>query len=393
MRICLVSLDYKPYRSSGLTIYAEDLAVGLLEQGHAVSVMAAQRPQLPAYQQIDQIDIYRAPIDRLDWITYSWRAANRLDELQQRAPFDVVHFLDVHFAYHYQGDFVASLWQSFRQRLTAWQGRPYHTGLLDCWRRVAYYQTARYWMEQPSLVRARRLLASCASTQQEFLGHYPLAPAKVDRVPQGINTNLFRPVAAQELRHRLGLTNCYVLLFMGFMTPRKGVEYLAQALHHLPANVHLVIAGRWAPHYRTHFLRAVGTARERVHEVGFIADWERPFYYSMADLYVSPSILEGLGITPIEALACETPAIVTSAASGAEEVGPGGLVVPPFDAQALADAIQALLTNQELRRQMGKQGREYVLAEFSYQQMAKLTLCSYAKALGGTTDDRFDLSA
>lgn len=129
-----------------------------------MTVIAAQSPQLPLYQQLDQIAIYRAPIDSLEWITYSWRAANLLDKLQQQEPFDIVHFLDVHFAYHYRGAFVASLWQSFRQRLTAWQGRPYHTGTLDCWWRVVYYQAARYRMEQPSLLRARRLLASCAST-------------------------------------------------------------------------------------------------------------------------------------------------------------------------------------------------------------------------------------
>lgn len=116
-----------------------------------------------------------------------------------------------------------------------------------------------------------------------------------------------------------------------------------------------MIAGRWAPHYRTRFFRQLTNA-DRVHEVGFIADWERPFYYSMADLYVSPSVLEGLGITPIEAFACETPAIVTAATSGQEEVGSAGLVVPPFDAQALADAIQYLLANREIRLQMGKQG-------------------------------------
>jgi glycosyltransferase involved in cell wall biosynthesis len=118
-----------------------------------------------------------------------------------------------------------------------------------------------------------------------------------------------------------------------------------------------------------------------VHEVGFLADWERPLYYSMADLYVSPSFLEGLGATPIEALACETPAIVTTATSGPEEIGPAGLVVPPFDGKALAEAIQSLLADPERRRQMGKWGRDYVLAEFSYQRMTKLTLASYEKAL------------
>lgn len=381
MRICLVSLDYKPYRSSGLTIYAEDLATGLIEQQQEVTVIAAHRPGLPSCQQIDNVTIHRAPIDRLDWISYSWRAATLLTALQQKTPFEIVHFLDVHFAYHYQGPFVASLWQSFRQRLTAAQGWPYHTGPIDFWRRYCYYQIARYGMEQPSLARARRLLASCRSTQDEFLTHYQLPPQKVDRVPQGINTNLFRPVAAQELRQRLGLSNCAVLLFMGFITPRKGLEYLAQALQRLPANVHLVIAGRWSPAYRQRFYQALGAAQARVHEVGFIADWERPFYYSMADLYVSPSFLEGLGATPIEALACETPAIVTGATSGPEEIGRAGLVVPPFDGKALAEAIQSLLANPERRRQMGKWGRAYVLSEFSYERMAKLTLESYAKAV------------
>lgn len=119
---------------------------------------------------------------------------------------------------------------------------------------------------------------------------------------------------------------------------------------------------------------------EQGHAVTVIADWERPLYYSMADLYVSPSFLEGLGATPIEALACETPAIVTAATSGPEEIGCAGLVVPPFDSQALAEAIQSLLADPEQRQQMGKWGREYVLAEFSYQRMAQLTLESYAKA-------------
>ena len=115
MRICLISLDYKPYRSSGLTIYAEDLATGLVELGHEISVIAAKRPGLPVQHQVDKVEVYRAGIDGLDWITYGWRAANLLEQLQQKKSFDVVHFLDLHFAYHYRGPFIASVWQSFRQ--------------------------------------------------------------------------------------------------------------------------------------------------------------------------------------------------------------------------------------------------------------------------------------
>lgn len=377
MQICLISLDYKPYRSSGLTIYAEDLARGLTEAGHTVTVLAARRAGLPPHHQVEGVEIYRAPINRLDWITYGWHAAELLQHLQQQFSFDIIHFLDIHFAYAYHGPFIGSLWQSFRQRLTAQGGQPYHTGGRDWLRRQMYYRVARQYMERPSLGRAARLIASCRSTREEFIVNYHVPPEKIDLAVQGIDTRFFSPVPADALRHQLGLDGCRVLLFAGFMTPRKGLEYLAQAMHRLPANVHLVIVGRWERHYRSQFQKALGAAAGRVHEVGFVPDEERPRYYSMADIYVSPSLLEGLGITPVEALACGTPAVVTSASSGPEEVGDAGLVVPPRDPAALAQAIQRLLDDENLRRQLGQRGRARVLQQFSYRRMAELTLQTY----------------
>jgi glycosyltransferase involved in cell wall biosynthesis len=381
MRICLVSLDYKPYRSSGLTIYAEDLARGLTELGHTVTVLAARRPGLPPHHWVEGVELYRSPIHQLDWIDYSWQAARLLRRLEQTAFFNVVHFLDIHFAYAYRGLFVASLWQSFRQRLTARGGQPYHTGAIDWLRRQAYYRVARRCMERPSLARAGRLIASCRSTRDEFIVHYRVAPERIDLAVQGIDTDFFRPVPANDLRRRLGLEDCRLLLFVGFVSPRKGLEYLAQAMHLLPTDVHLLIIGRWAPNYRTRFLKALGAAAGRVHELGFVPDEDRPCYYSMADVYVSPSLLEGLGITPIEALACGTPAVVTSASSGPEEVADAGLVVPPCDPEALALAIRRLLEDDDLRHRLGQRGRAHALQHFSYRRMAGLTLQTYERFL------------
>jgi len=383
MHICLVSLDYKPYRSSGLTIYAEDLARGLIELGHTVTVLAARRPGLPPHHWVGGVELHRVPINQLDWIGYSWRAAKCLRRMERKALFDAVHFLDVHFAYAYRGPFVASLWQSFRQRLTARGGWPYHTGAIDLLRREVYYRIARRHLERPSLARAARLIASCRATREEFITHYHVPPERVDLAVQGIDTDLFRPVPAADLRRRLGLEGRRVLLFVGFITPRKGLDYLAQAMHMLPADVHLLIVGRWGPNCRTRFLRAVGSAAGRVHEIGFVPDEERPCYYSMADVYVSPSLLEGLGITPIEALACGTPAVVTSASSGPEEVGDAGIVVPPCDPEALARGIRLLLEDDELRQRLGQRGRERVLRHFSYRRMAELTLQTYERFLQG----------
>jgi glycosyltransferase involved in cell wall biosynthesis len=381
MHVCLVSLDFKPYRSSGLTIYAEDLARGLREAGCQVSVLAAQRPGLPQQGWVDGVRVYRIPVRGLDWISYSWSAARLLRRLQRQEGFDVVHFLDVHFAYACHSPYVASLWQSFRQRLTAHNGAPYNTGRIDRLRREAYYRLARRYMERPSLQRAGHLLAACKSTRDEFIWHYRVPPAHIDLGVQGIDTDFFRPTPAGELRRELGLTNCRVLLFAGFITPRKGVEYLAQAMQRLPADIHLLIMGRWAPHYRQRVMGTLGPARERVHELGYVPDEMRPAYYSLADVYVSASLLEGLGITPIEALSCGTPAVVVSGSSGPEEVGPGGLVAPPCDPQALASAIQSLLDDEPLRTEFGERGRQWVLDNYTYQRMTELTLQTYERFL------------
>ena len=381
MHICLVSLDFKPFRSSGLTIYAEDLARGLTEAGHRVTVLAARRLNLPFHHWVEAIELYRVPIDRLDWISYSWRAAALLQVLQRSHSFDLVHFLDVHFAYAYHGQFVASIWQSFRQRLTAHQGGPYNTGSLDRLRRQVYYRTARRWMERVSLKRADRLIASCRSTKQEFISHYHVAADRIDMAVQGIDTQLFQPMPTEDLRRQLGLVGCRILLFVGFVTPRKGLAYLAQAMQLLPEDIHLLIVGVWGPGCRSRFVQALGKASCRVHEIGYIADELRPDYYSLADLYVSPSILEGLGITPIEALACQTPAVVTKATSGAEEVGESGVLVPPCDAKALAEAIMSLLSDPTRLTQLGQSGRDYVCRNFSYQRMTELTLQSYDRVV------------
>ena len=381
MNICLVSLDYRPYRSSGLTIYAEDLARGLSEFGHNVTVLAARRSGLPAYHKIQNIDVYRIPIWQLDWITYSWAVAKFLHRLQNIHSFHIVHFLDVHFAYAYRGPFVASIWQSFRQRLTARQGKPYHTGPIDFLRREFYYRVARQYMERPSLARTSHLIASSRSTREEFINNYGVSPHHIDLGVQGIDTNLFRPVSAHHLRKELGLADYRILLFVGFITPRKGLEYLAEAMRLLPNNIHLLIAGRWEAQYRAYISRTLGSVAARIHEVGYIPDAERATYYSMADIYVSPSLLEGLGITPIEALACETPAIVTNASSGTEEVGDTGMIVPPCDPIALANSIQTLLDDKQLRNDLGKRGRERVIQHFSYQRMTQLTLETYKRFL------------
>ncbi|MGD2144883.1 MAG: glycosyltransferase family 4 protein [Anaerolineae bacterium] len=377
MKLCLVNLDFIPYRSSGLAVYGETLAQGLASAGHQVTVVAARHADLPAHERIGRIEVHRLPIGPTDWMGYAWRAGPLVESLQQAEHFDVVHFLDVHFAYRYQGPFVASLFQSFRQRATSDGGLPYHSNWRSLMLRLIYYSAARWLMETPAANRAGHLLAASQAAADEFMAHYGVQAERMTVVPLGIDLDRFNPQDAEGLRARLGLQERRLLLYVGFCTPRKGLDYLAQAMRFLPPDVQLLLVGRWETNYRSKFYRALGTASDRVVELGYVSDEELPNYYALADLFVFPTLLEGFGLPLVEAMACGTPVVTTSAGSSAEVAGPGGRIVPPRDPRALANAINELLKDPELRSHLSKAGRDWVHAHFGQEQMVQNTLEVY----------------
>ena len=343
LRICLLNLDYIPYRSSGLAVYGETLAAGLVRGGHEVTMIAARRERTPEQESIDGVRVYRVPMGRGDWIGYAWNAGPLALELQRKQAFDIVHFLDVHLAYRFQGPYIASLFQSFRQRATSDGGLPYHSSLKSLATHLVYYHAARWLAEAPAVRRASHLIASSQATADEFGAHYGVEPERLTVAPLGIDLARFQRRDAFTLRQRMGLQGRPVLMYVGFGTPRKGLDYLAKAMSMLTADARLVLIGRWERAYRDKFYRALGAARDRVIEAGYIADDDLPLYYSVADIMVFPSLLEGFGLPLVEAMACHTPVIASQVGSIPEIIGPGGRLVPPRNPTALAQAIDELL--------------------------------------------------
>lgn len=383
MRVCLVTLDFLPFRSSGLTIYAENLARGLAARGHEITVVAAQRPAPASVDQIalpEAVQVARVPVGRADWIGLGWQAARYL--ARQSSRFDVVHFADVHFAYAYQRPYVATAWQSFRQRLTSAGGQPYHTSWRNYLFRRTYYTAARWLLELPSVRRARHIVMPSQATQAEFLRHYGADPARVTLIYPGLDLARFRALPEREAaRARLGLPgDAPVALYVGFSTPRKGVEHLARAANTLPA-LRLLMVGKWEAGYRERFEAALGAAQDRTTLAGYVPDAELPWYYAAADVLVLPSLLEGLGIPPIEAMAAGIPVVVTAGGAAAEAVGPAGLAVPPADSAALAEALTRVLADRGLAQRLGEAGRQRAFALFDLAAAAQCIEAIYRQVM------------
>lgn len=380
MRICLANLDFVPTRSSGLAVYGETLALGLMAAGQDVTMVTRGVPGLPSWERIGGVEVHRTPVSRGDWVTYAWQAAALLARLEARRPFDIVHFLDVHFAWRYQGPFIASLLQSFHQRLTSDGGRPYHRGWADLVFRSLYYRAARRLAEGPAARRARHLVSVSQATADAFVAEGWVTPEGITVIPIGTDLERLTRRDASALRQRLGLQGKRVLLFVGFCTPRKGLTYLAQAMAQVSPEAHLVIVGRWEPTYRHEFHQALGAERERVIEVGYVPDEDLPVYYSLADLLVLPTLLEGFGIPLVEALACGTP-VVTTEHSGAsvETAGPGALTAPPRNASALAEAINRLLRDEPLRQRLASEGQTWARERYDQRRMIADYLAVYER--------------
>jgi glycosyltransferase involved in cell wall biosynthesis len=189
-------------------------------------------------------------------------------------------------------------------------------------------------------------------------------------------------------RETLGLTAAdFVLGCVSRWDPVKRLEILLQAVRRLASRipgVTLLLVGGGGEEARIRRLVATSALQDRVIFTGFLGNPARA--YGMLDLYVATSLKEGLPLAPLEAMAASL-AIVATDVPGHRDVVVGretGLLVPPEDSEALAEAIVTLAADPGRRRRMGEAGRQRVLDHFAIQSMVDQTAAVYRGAVSGT---------
>jgi len=161
--------------------------------------------------------------------------------------------------------------------------------------------------------------------------------------------------------------------------PRKGIDYLIDAIEALPADlqVHLVLIGHMDAEKLTARIEK-SPIGDRIHRVGFVDN--APELSAACDVFCMPSTKrEGLARAIIEAMAYRVPPVVTDAGGSPELVvdGVSGYVVPPRDAQGLADAIEKLYRDSSLRQRMGDAARERIATDFRNEDTVRKTIALY----------------
>jgi len=252
--------------------------------------------------------------------------------------------------------------------------------------------------ETRSVRRARRRLPVMAraadaiitpteSVRREVCEHLKTGSEKVFAIPEAARA-CFRPLAfaeTEEVRQRLGIGDDF-LLAVGTLEPRKNLLTLVNAFEQLTRarseeNTQLVIAGGrgWLSGPLFAALEK-SPARDRILLTDYLHDEDLRALYAACRAFIYPSIYEGFGLPPLEAMACGAPVIVSRIPSLEETAGGKALLFDPQNADELAQKILELLTDENARRKLSTAGQQRA-AEFSWANTARLTWKVYQEAL------------
>ena len=230
--------------------------------------------------------------------------------------------------------------------------------------------------------RASLIIAPSEWTRQEILARFPIHPERIRVVAEAAREGMvpLPPEACQEVLKRHGLTQPY-LLYVGTIEPRKNLPLLLRAYHALltstPHRPRLVIAGGKGWKYEEVFdLVDQLQLREQVQFLGYVDDEDLPALYSSTACFVYPSVYEGFGLPPLEAMACGAPVITSNATSLPEVVGEAGLMHPASEAEALTAGLARILGETGLRQHLREAGLARS-AQFSWDRAARETQAIY----------------
>jgi len=238
---------------------------------------------------------------------------------------------------------------------------------------------------------AEIVIAISQSTREDIVKYLGIEPERVAVIAYGCDPR-FHPLAADEVRHGLnkwGLAPGNFLLYVGTIEPRKNLVRLLEAyaeargMFNAP-RPQLVLAGAigWKAAEFLQRMEALGLGDE-VHLIGPVASVDLPVLYNGAMAMVYPSLYEGFGLPPLEAMASGTPVITSRVSSLPEVVGDAAVLIDPRDSGDLTQAIVNVASDARLRRHLRTSGLDRAKL-FTWEKTALETLAVYRQAIART---------
>lgn len=344
---------------TGVANYTRHVCQGLLDLGWRPTFYTGRftraLPQGPG-----RPSALREAARRIRPLAWAFRAARRLLAAPSLRPFDLA----------FAPNFFPPAFRARRLAVTV-HDFSFHTH--PHWHppeRVAYF-AAHFW---ESLPRAAAVITVSRAIARQAVEEFSIPPGKVHPIPNGYDPATYRPLPAAALgraRARLGLPARFIL-FAGSVEPRKNLLALLAAYEALPRAVReetpLVLAG-FSGWNNAAVLERMRRLKNGVRHLGFVSDADLAALYNLATVFVYPSLYEGFGLPPLEAMACGAPTVVSDDPALTEVCADAALSVPAGDSDALAAAVARILGDESLARDLGARGLDRARA-FSWRRSA-----------------------
>jgi glycosyltransferase involved in cell wall biosynthesis len=352
--------------------------------GVSVSVVSAQSGGTPVFEARGRVSIYRV---RTPYNLYS---LGKMRDLARQGKVDLVHAHATHGISYallrrlvLDRPLVVHVHDTTAGAVRSGEYFPFRRGFKTALKE--HYIVNMALLRQRLMWRkADRLIAVCTSVANELSEDYGIPRDRIRVVFNGVDPDTFRPSPdKQQFRKELGLEGDPVVLFVGHFGLRKGSHQLLKAipaiLKSFPRALFVLVGGTpsflasgiyWSA---LRDLVARSGIGERVRFVGTVPYDDVVRYYWAADLFVLPTLYEGLPKVVLEAMACGLPVITTRVSGNTDAVvdGETGILVDPRSVEQLRDAMLSLLSDPGMMRLMSVRGRRRAVELFTWERAAK----------------------
>jgi len=230
--------------------------------------------------------------------------------------------------------------------------------------------------------KAHKIIVDSVHTKKDLVRTLDVSEDSITVIYGGVGEQ-FQPIKNQgvlnQIKKRYNIKDKY-LLFLGTLEPRKNIPGLIRAFHKIKnrfPDYQLVIAGKRGWKFQEIF-KTVGELRleDKVIFTGYLPGEDTPLLYSGAQAFVYPTLYEGFGFPPLEAMASGIPVITSNLSSLPEVVGEAGILIDPNNIDELSRTIESVLCDENLRKGLREKGLRQA-AKFSWKRCAQETLKIY----------------